>query len=396
VKRFAVCAIIGAALTLFVLYFLHFKTTPPSSVVAQNAVNSQASNPANRANPAQPSLTSLNPLSATASVKADDSLVALAAFSNWAEQFLSNSPSASVARGEALAWKRREAMLELIETNPEKALAQAAPFGWRSTLPANVTRYFEQWVDGRGALNVTVATDFERGHVTVQREVQIGGKNYRAFVYGRRARQTSQTQIPLHGIALDGKMAVQTDPVRILASDEAAALEKERGQPMDKICGVSGRPADYRHQLVNADVGGEIKYFCGVDHARLVNQRLILAEAGGSGTSAALATAANDAWTHGPKTVLYLRVNFPDDLTEPISEAGAYDVMDGVNDFYTEGSYDLTSLSPTVTPLMTLPETKGWYSTAGPGALLTAARAAARKAGYETANYDLDIVLLAD
>jgi hypothetical protein len=361
-------------------------------VVAQNAVNSQASNPANRANPAQPSLTSLNPLSATASVKADDSLVALAAFSNWAEQFLSNSPSASVARGEALAWKRREAMLELIETNPEKALAQAAPFGWRSTLPANVTRYFEQWVDGRGALNVTVATDFERGHVTVQREVQIGGKNYQAFVYGRRARQASQTQIPLHGIALDGKMAVQTDPVRLLASDEAAALEKERGQPMDKICGVSGRPADYRHQLVNADVGGEIKYFCGVDHARLVNQRLILAEAGGSGTSAALATAANDAWTHGPKTVLYLRVNFPDDLTEPISEAGAYDVMDGVNDFYTEGSYDLTSLSPTVTPLMTLPETKGWYSTAGPGALLTAARAAARKAGYETANYDLDIV----
>jgi len=137
VKRFAVCAIIGAALTLFVLFFLHFKTTPPSSVVAQNAVNSQASNPANRANPAQPSLTSLNPLSATASVKADDSLVALAAFSNWAEQFLSNSPSASVARGEVLAWKRREAMLELIETNPEKALAQAAPFGWRSTLPAS-------------------------------------------------------------------------------------------------------------------------------------------------------------------------------------------------------------------------------------------------------------------
>ena len=41
--------------------------------------------------------------------------------------------------------------------------------------------------------------------------------------------------------------------------------------------------------------------------------------------------AAQDAWTHGNKSVLYIRVNFPDDLTEPISETAAYLAMNGVN-----------------------------------------------------------------
>ncbi|HEU0039134.1 MAG TPA: hypothetical protein VFR76_07665, partial [Verrucomicrobiae bacterium] len=309
------------------------------------------------------------------------------------EQFLSGAASANTVRGEALAWKRREAMLELIETDPAKAIAMAVPYRWRLALPPDITRHFEQWVDGRGALDVFVATDFEQGKTSTHREAQISGKSYQVFSYGRRQAESSQTNIPLHGPALDGKMALLADSIRILEPDEAAALEKERGaQPAEQICGVSGQPAQSRNQPVAADIGGEIKHFCGVDHAWLVNQRMVLAESGGSGSNTRAATTVNDAWTHGPKNLLYLRVNFPDDLTEPISEAQAYDVMDDVNAFYTEGSYNLTSLMPTVTPLMTLPQTKAWYSTVGPGALINDAREAARHAGFETANYNLDIV----
>ena len=397
-KRFVVYAMIGGALFLAILVFLQLRAPRtfsrsdpiPANTQAGGAAKPEKSSSRGNNSPALPAKT--NPVPTAALVQPDDSLAALNAFSTWAEQFQAGNSSASVARGEALAWKRREAMLNLIETNPEKALALAVPYRWRFALPVNVTRYFEQWVDGRGALDVFVATDFEHGRTRANREAQVGGKSYQTFVYGRRLSQVSQSHIPLHGIALDGKLALQTDPVRILDSEEAGALEKERGQPVEKICGVSGNSADSRNQPVATDIGGEIKFFCGVDHARLVNERLTLAESGADGGSAELATAANDAWTHGPKTVLYMRVNFPDDLTEPISEAAAYNVMDGVNDFYTEGSYDLTSLSPTVTPLMTLPNTKWWYSTAGPGALINDAREAARHVGFETANYDLDIV----
>src|SRR5258706_5830370 len=165
-------------------------------------------------------------------------------------------------------------MLELIETDPERALALAASFRWRSELPANITRYFEQWVDGRGALDVLVATDFEQNKATVSRYVQLDGKHYAAYVYGRRQGQVSQARIPLHGIALDGKLAVQADPIRLLEPAEAEALAKQRGEAVEQICGISGQPANYRPQLVVADIGGEIRYLCCVDHAPLLSRRV--------------------------------------------------------------------------------------------------------------------------
>lgn len=322
---------------------------------------------------------------------------AITNFAAWAQDFVSGKTSFAAAHGEALAWKRREAMRDLIETDPAKAIELTAPFSWRIRLPTNITRHFEQWVDGQGSLLVFAGTDFERRKATVKREVEMGGQTYRAFVYGLRRAQISQYNVPLHGIALDGRMAVTSDPIRLLEPAEATVLNEQRGQPTEAICGVSGLEADYRNQQVAADVGGEVQFFCGVDHAYAVKkwmQQRLAASGGENGGYGSLATAANDAWTHGLKNVLYMRVNFPDDLTVPISEAQAYNVMDDVNLFYTEGSYNMTALSTIVTPLLTLPETKGWYSTAGPGALMNHAREAARRAGFETANYPLDIVAL--
>ncbi len=393
-KRIAFSVIVGGALTLALLLCGRVSLTPVASPNSQTPppIVSKVSAPTNPLLGTRPVLTKSTAQPAGLGPTAIEGPAAMSAFAHWAADFLAGDASAGVARGEALAWKRREAMRELIETDPAQALKAAVPYRWREALPANITRHFEQWVDGTGALTVLVGTDFERGHTTVTRTVEVGGKTYQAFVYGRRSAQVSQTSIPLHGLALAGQLAVHADPVRLLEPGEAAALAQARGQSAEAICGVSGRNADFRDQRVAADLGGEVKYFCGVDHAELVNRRLLLAESGGNGGFGSLATAANDAWTHGEKNVLYMRVNFPDDLTEPISEAQAYNVMDEVNAFYTEGSYDVTSLDTIVTPLMTLPETKAWYSTAGPGALLGHAREAARRAGFETANYPLDIV----
>jgi hypothetical protein len=326
--------------------------------------------------------------------KTGESLVAFVDFARWAEQF--TNTSASVVEGERLAWKRREAMAQLVETDPVKALALAVPYAWRQALPPQVTRFFEEQMDGRGELNVAVATDFERGQSAVLRNVHLGAKTYAAFVYGRRITQSCKSGIPLHGIALEGKMAVGEDPLRVLTGEEAAALAKTRGRPLDEICGVSGQPARSRHQPVYAESGGGIICFCGTDHYDLVNRQWALAESGAGGFGgtgvAGVGGATDDSWTHGPKSLLYLRVNFPDDLTEPISEDDAYSAMDGVNGYYVGNSYDLTSLDPTVAPLVTLPQKKAWYATIGPGQLLADAREATRLAGYDTANYDRDIV----
>ena len=62
-----------------------------------------------------------------------------------------------------------------------------------------------------------------------------------------------------------------------------------------------------------------------------------------------------------------------------------------VNSFYTDTSYNLTALDTTVAPVVTVPQTKAYYS-ADPGLLLADARAATKQAGFDTANYDRDIV----
>lgn len=300
----------------------------------------------------------------------------------------------SLMDGERLAWKRREAMLELIQNDPKRALEMSVPFELRQMLPRDITRFFEEQVDGRGELQVLAATDFSTGATAISRKAQIGERRFDAFVYGRRSGQISQANIPLHGVALDNKLAVSTEPLRVLSTAEATALDKN-AVAADAICSVSGKSAKSRGQNVYAHGGGGVIHFCGVDHVALANKQLSLAESGGTsaGSNPVFPTAAQDSWTHGRKSVLYIRVNFPDDLTEPISEPAAYAAMNGVNTYYTENSYDLTSLTATVTPVITMPQTKAYYSP-DPGLLLNDARAAAKKAGFATQNFERDIIAL--
>jgi uncharacterized delta-60 repeat protein len=97
--------------------------------------------------------------------------------------------------------------------------------------------------------------------------------------------------------------------------------------------------------------------------------------------------------TQGTKTLLYIRVCFPDDPTEPITESEAYQAMKEVSDFYEVGSYHSTAILTTVGPLVTVPQPKRWYGdVGGPGALMDDAREATRAAGLDFQSFDLDVI----
>lgn len=395
-KRLTAAAMIAGALLLAALYWPHSRQAAPG------VAGPQAAAPAVQAPDLTPKAASTTnevlratrqeisshpiPLARLVPRPALPEPVAITAFSNWTAAFLAGDPAAHPARGEALACQRREALRALIETQPEQALALAAPWHWRSALPPNITRHFEQQVDGRGALNVAVADGGSRGGTVVFREAVINGARYEAFVYGRRLRQVSQQDLPLHGIAIGDKLALDADPVRLLEPGEAEALAQARQRLLPKMCAVCAQIAPGGQGLLAGDIGGEWACFCGAGHASLAKDYLIAVE------TAKGISLGDTRWTHGVKTLLYMRVNFPDDLTEPISESEAYQVMNEVNDFYTEDSYDRTALDAIVTPLLTLPRTKAWYTTSGPGGLLSDARDLARRSGYDTSNFDLDIV----
>ena len=104
------------------------------------------------------------------------------------------------------------------------------------------------------------------------------------------------------------------------------------------------------------------------------------------------ASGAQSTWTNGEKRVLYMRVSFTDDPSEPVSAAAATQAMQQANTFFVDQSFGQVSFVSDVTSLLPLPHPKSYYSSQPPVTLLADARAAALVAGFNSNDYDLDIV----
>ncbi len=180
-KRLTVCLVVGALalLGIFILNRRPAADTPPVMVVKTP--------PAATVVPIAPIKISALPAS-VAKISADTKkpFAAFENFSAWAKNFTNGS--VTLIEGERLAWKRRAAMGELIQNDPKRALELAVPFELRQLLPKQITKFFEERIDGRGDYEVLAATDFNSGTTTTFRKVQLGERRFDAFVYGRRGR----------------------------------------------------------------------------------------------------------------------------------------------------------------------------------------------------------------
>ena len=340
----------------------------------------------------------------------------VAQFNSWTEKYLAAAPAekaALLAEGEALAKARREQMLGLIKTSPEQALAQALPYRLRKGLPDSITAQLEERVSGRGNFTAYYATPLPDQAVkapSVWRQAVIQGRTYDVFTYGRRLQQRSANGLSLQGIALattvgapaaeSRALALAVSPVRVLEPAEAADFVAAGKIQPDAICSVSGQASSVAGQQTLADFGGDIVSFCKPNHAADLNQSLsgLWGDAGGGGGGLPVGAS-----TQGAKSLLFIRLRFPDELIEPITEDAAYQVMDEVNNFFVENSYNTLSITPTVTPLLTLPRTKTQYDSPpptggalfGPGVTIiyNDALAVAAAAGYDSANYDLNCIV---
>ena len=93
----------------------------------------------------------------------------------------------------------------------------------------------------------------------------------------------------------------------------------------------------------------------------------------------------------GLRRLLYLRVIFPDQLTEPISEKNVAANLKTMTDFYQENSYGKLTFLNTIAPVVMLPHTFDWYKIdyqlnnptqlAFPDVLMADAKEAARAVG---------------
>jgi hypothetical protein len=312
----------------------------------------------------------------------------LVQFLDWAKTYSATSPAKRrilVNEGVRFAKERRALVKALIQSNPEEALRQAVPMSIRQELPPEILAQLEERVSSSGELAVLAlrrATNVESDVAPIQRFARLDGKTYNAYVYGRRVTQATQSEIPLYGIAIDDQLAVHEDPVRPLEEGEIpdATLPVANA---DQICGVSKLPSN---QAAAAQVGKQIVYFCAAGHIGVYNQQLIQKESVSK-------AAALSAWTSGIKTMLFMRVNFTDDTVASLTAAQATTMMNSVSNWLAEMSYNVTGMRTTFTPLLTMPHTKYWYQTNyNSFTFMDDARAVAKANGYDTVNYDRDLI----
>ncbi|MDP1826779.1 MAG: Ig-like domain-containing protein [Archangium sp.] len=314
-------------------------------------------------------------------------------FEQWKERYLA-SPQDRRAElepeGAVLAEERREGFRALLLADPERALEQAVSPVELAALPASVVRHLERWLDGIGTLHVIAGVGEEDSPPTLERFVTFGtgAEVLRAGVFGGRLESGTRQNVRLHGVALDGAIAVTDRRLRRLFPGEARPLLPVE---LPRSCPVS-------RKLAEPDLlfhGGDALYgFCVPLHAEQYDGTLALGEdqaAADEGLPPA------STWTEGAKTVLYVRVDFSDRAGDPLSASSAQSSIDtATNTFYQSNSFGKTSLSAVVTPTLRLPRTQVDYRTNDQYLLLRAdALGAARDAGFDPNLYSFDVIAFA-
>ncbi len=372
--------VLAAALMLATFALIHFAQV---SRPARTLSNADASPPvgsiSNRTPPSSTSMVNVRPEATGAALTNPE---ALRGFRDWAEQHSTAPMPGDIARGVELAMRRREALRELIETNPREAIDQALPERLRRAMPGEIRWLLEERLDARGDLLVTAITPGEgeapRGRRAVWTEVHLDdGRQFDAYLYGNRLHQPSRNNIPVHGIALDGRLALSEWPGRELEPIELA--EAMRAAVVDPVCTVSQDPVSGTGTETALVVGHDIQFYCGPAHSRGALEKsaweellrppglgqvanMVNAASSGVGQPVpALASQGNSAWTTGTKRIMAVRVRFSDgmnytDLT--LEDCGK--IVEGISDTLEAWSYGRYRISKvgltgsTVTPTIQL------------------------------------------
>ncbi len=312
-----------------------------------------------------------------------------------------------VAEGVEAAEARRVALHALIADDPEAALRAAVPWPVRVALPESVRGLLEEVVGGVGDFRVVAALPATAGSEpefrAVRREALLDERRFEVFPAGRRKGMPSRVDIAMHGIAIDGRMAMADTPVRVLDPGEPTP----QGREVDAFCGVSGAASGPEsipagQPVVAVDTGRRVVHLCSAGHIAAFAASL----EGGTAAAGYAATATIGAT--GVKRLLILRVRFADQPAgfEPQSEASTVAMASAAGAFLAENSEGRFTIQTTVSPVYTLPNSAQWYRTNDVSGYAENVLAAARAVGaapqgfagnaglgaYDFREFDLEVV----
>jgi hypothetical protein len=326
---------------------------------------------------------------------------ALAAFSGWAERYLAAAEpdrAAMVAHGVNLAQRRRAALLDLIVSDPREALAASVPFVVRRQLPEVIATQLEQRVSGRGDFLVlaTVPQEGDSGSSpAILRSALVGKQRFTAHVFGARRNQRTRTDISLHGIALDGRLALSESPIRVLEPGESLGPDVKAAELICSVSGlIAGSDAGNIGGAAMAASADQVHWVCRGGHIEALEYKVKTSE-GWASQGGAVAAAS---WTTGSRKILVILVDFSDVPVAAVSQAAAEASLDDVTAFIRANAFNqINFIAKEVTPVLRMPRAASFYvSNDDPYTLMADARDAATAAGYSSINYDFDVIAFAN
>jgi hypothetical protein len=325
---------------------------------------------------------------------------ASARFAQWAGEYLKATPEqrhAMEAGGVALADLRRAELIDLIQSHPERAIELAVPVRIRNELPPAVVERLEQRISGKGdlAFLAALAEPGKESEVVPNfHTATFGDTTYEAFVYGRRDGEPTRLNIPLTGIAVDQFFAAYEYPARVLEPEEFEAFRELATAP---VCATYYEPGEGGPDEIGLDAGGDFLLACSHSHAEIIMDGLIAAEGGSFPTGASGPDVAETSHVLGNKTLILIRVDFPDMPGAPLTEAAGITLVSNVANYMLDASYGRTTFrlvgdGSAVTPVFRMPQPAAYYGTNNFYARLRSdARDAAEAAGYRRGDYQFDI-----
>jgi hypothetical protein len=376
-----------------------------------------------------------------ASAWGKDADAKVSAFTKWTEEYTA-APTAEkeqlLEQGVSLAKGRLERMSELIEQDPERALANAVPMAVRNLLPPEIQSELESRLSGYGSITRInpVRDDSDLAGMPFN-YAEIDGVHYIAYTYGRRAPLASLPGASLHAIGLpnEAKIAVLDSGVRRLEQGEDVS-----GKVINESCPVSGKEnttigtgAVTDAESAPFQVGNQLFGTCSPEHAydiddgirrnelignellaknqdgltfkdlQALNELHIMAYGGASGT--AWPAMPGTSITTGTKRVLVMLVRPAGWAAPPWSQSYARDVMFGNNcpecwgqptrsvaNQLSDFSYGKLTVTGDATPVLNLPKTRDQYIQDYWGPILADSKAAAQAAGYNISSYNWFVV----
>ncbi|MBJ90302.1 MAG: hypothetical protein CMO98_10625, partial [Woeseia sp.] len=350
----------------------------------------------------------------------------IGAFQRWAREFMADT--ADLQEGHRLAKARRAEMARLIRENPRQAIANRVDDDIREALPESIRDQLEQPTHGTGRLDVRQEYRLAEGvHPVAEatgnypglnprlvrsaeldsrstrletanfNQLSFNGKTYTAHVYGSLSGQGSRESMLFNGIALDGHIALDESPVRLMGKT-GTATALAAGQVSEGRDPVNGEAVNLARGGILAAASDNTYLLSRAENGRKLGFKLLGAEAGVSPSRGE--NPHIEAWegmtSQGDKDVLIIRLNFADDLAEPPSAELLERTMKEVNDFFVESSYGTLSLTTTITPILTLNKSKLWYEQGGQSLVKDSAIELALASGYDTALYDTIMIAIGD